>query len=410
MGIWRLDPEVDPGTVGVDLRKLDKLCGRFEEAVDAGELFHGACVALYRDGKRVLDIGGGTARVRTGLPVAHDTMFVIFSATKGLAALAMLMLYERGKFHYDEPVTKYWPSFASAVPEKRSVTIRHIMGHRAGFPIGPDWLTARYWGDREAIRRAMEEIPLSWTPGEKNAYHPMNFGHMLNELMLRIDGRDCGRFLADEVFSPLGLTDIYLGLPDDEKLEARVAWCYNELRDLRAGRVTGVVSGEAPAEAPAFTFELSQAADDRRGEVRERAHPFNRPETHRAVLPASGGISTARDLARVYAALALGGELDGVKLVRKESLDHATTPTNRPDEIDGTVQFRVRWGTGWHMGLYGRGSTLRTFGHAGAGGQVAFADPDTGIAFAFLTNGELKPEFILWRMKLQSLAFEACHD
>ena len=232
---------------------------------------------------------------------------------------------------------------------------------------------------------------------------------MLNELMLRIDGRDCGRFLAEEVFTPLGLRDIYLGLPDDEKLEARVAWCYSDISDPSAARATGVVSADVDAEAPKRS-EPSRAIPEKYLETPELAHPFNRPAVHRAVLPASGAISTARDLARVYAALALGGALDGVELVRKESLDHATTPTNRRDEMDGTVGFPLRWGTGWHMGLYGRGSSLRTFGHAGAGGQVAFADPDRRLAVAFLTNGERTREFTLWRMKLQSLVFKACRD
>ncbi len=409
MGTWRLEPEVEPAQVGVDPAALERAAERFEQGVNGGELFRGACMAVYRDGKRVLDIGGGVARERTSMRVAPDTLFVMFSSTKGLAALAMLMLYERGRFHYDEPVCKYWPDFGRDFPEKRSVTIRHIMGHRAGFPTGPEWLTARYWGDRDAIRRAMEELPLAWTPGERNAYHPNNFGHMLNELMLRIDGRDCGRFLAEEVFTPLGLRDIYLGLPDDEKLEARVAWCYSDISDPSAARATGVVSAEVDAEAPEVS-EPSRAIPEKYLETPELAHPFNRPAVHRAVLPASGAISTARDLARVYAALALGGALDGVELVRKESLDHATTPTNRRDEMDGTVGFPLRWGTGWHMGLYGRGSSLRTFGHAGAGGQVAFADPDRRLAFAFLTNGERTRESTLWRMKLQSLVFKACRD
>jgi CubicO group peptidase (beta-lactamase class C family) len=126
------------------------------------------------------------------------------------------------------------------------------------------------------------------------------------------------------------------------------------------------------------------------------------------VLPAGGGISTARDLARVYAALALGGELDGVKLVKQESLAHATTPTNRAEDVDAVIRFPIRWGTGWHMGLYGHGSTLRTFGHGGAGGQVGFADPDKGLALAFVCNGGLKPEFLRWRYELQSLVYAAC--
>jgi CubicO group peptidase (beta-lactamase class C family) len=407
---WRLDPECDPGSVGVDGAALDAVAETFAQAVEAGELFHGAQMAVYRAGKRVLDMGGGTARVRTNVPVTPETMFVIYSSTKGMAALAMLMLYERGKLHFDEPVVKYWPSFDSLVPEKRMVTIRHIMGHRGGFPLGPRWLTARYWPDRDAIRRAMEEVPLRWTPGEKNGYHAMNFGHMVNELIERIDGRDCGRFLAEEVFAPLGVGDFYVGLPDGEALEARVAWSYN--RGMDVADATGVVAGgaETPAMAASADLALPRDVRDEYAETPELALPFNRPAIHQAVLPAGGGIATARALARVYAALALGGELDGVRLVKQESLAHATTPTNRAEDVDEVIRFAIRWGTGWHMGMYGRGSTLRTFGHGGAGGQVGFADPDKGLAFAFVCNGGLKPEFLRWRYELQSLVYAACRD
>ncbi len=415
MATWRLDPEVDPASVGMDGAKLDELATEFFTTLEKGEMFAGAQVAVYRGGKRVLDIGGGLARVRTSLPVEPDTMFVIFSSTKGLAALAMLMLYERGKFHYDEPVVKYWPTFDSVVPDKRMITIRHVMGHRAGMPWGPRWLTARYWNDRDAIRRGMEELPLRWMPGEKNAYHAMNFGHLVNELMQRIDGRGCGRFLAEEVLAPLGVVDCWVGLPDDPALEQRVAWCYNPAGRMTAAEATGVVSGEAALQAEAEMVRdaaEAEAADlpEQHKETPELSNPFNRPAVHQAVLPAGGGIATARALAHVYAALALGGELDGVPLVKKESLDHATTPTNRADEVDELIRFPVRWGTGWHMGLHARGSTLRTFGHGGAGGQAGFADPDQGLSFAFVTTGALKPEFQRWRYELGGLAFAACRD
>ena len=399
MATWRLDPDVDPGSVGVDGAKLDELATSLFTAIDEGALLHGAQLAVYRNGKRILDVGGGVARVRTEVAVTPETMFVIFSSTKGVAALAMLMLYERGKFHYDEPVVTYWPTFDSVVPEKRMITVRQIMGHRGGFPFGPEWLTAQHWPDREALRRGMEEVPLRWKPGEKNGYHPMNFGHVVNELIERIDGRDCGRFLAEEVFAPLDVRDFYVGLPDDEALEARVAWCYNP-------------PGVMPVawDRSASPVDITAETPDRYKETPELAEPFNRPEIHQAVLPAGGGIATARALGRVYAALALGGELDGVRLVRKESLDHATTPTNRSGEVDETITLPMRWGTGWHMGAYGRGSSLRTFGHGGMGGQVGFADPDRDLAYAFVTNGALKREYWQWQFELQSLAFDACRD
>src|SRR5262245_6431638 len=413
MAVWRSEPEVAPESVGMDPAVLDALVAEFEKTVAQGELFHGAQLAVYRRGVRVLEAGGGLARVRTRVPVTPESLFVIFSSTKGLAGLAMLMLYERGAFHYDEPVVKYWPEFASAVPEKRHVTIRHVMSHRAGFPLGPKWLDVDYWGDRDAIRRAMIEVRLRFLPGEKNAYHAMNYGHMVNELISRIDGRDCGQFLRDEVFAPLGLRDLYLGLPDDEALESRVAWCYHEIV-LNAARATGVVGptdgavADAVLDAPELTEKRPIPPQYR--DTPELAHDFNRPETHRAVLPAAGGIAVARDLAAVYAVLAQRGSGRGVSLVSPDGLAQVTSPTNRPGDIDGTIGFPLRWGLGFHMGTHGRGSTMRTFGHGGAGGQIGFADPDRELAFAFLTNGELSPDFVVWRYRLQGLAFKACID
>jgi CubicO group peptidase (beta-lactamase class C family) len=410
MTTWRLDPEVDPASVGVDPAKLDEMVARFDAEIAKGELCGGAQMAMYRRGKKVLDVGGGIARRRTGMAVEPDTMFVLFSSTKGLAALAMLMLYERLKFHYDEPVVKYWPEFASQVPQKASITIRQVMGHRGGFPTGPSWLTARYWPDREAIRRAMIEVPLAWTPGEKNGYHAMNFGHVVNELIERIDGRDCGRFLAEEVSAPLGAGDLYLGLPADEALEERVAWVENARQPLTAGEATGVAGGGA---GPNITggAPLTAPPSDAHAETPELSEPFNRVPIWRSVLPAASAIGTARDLAKVYAALALGGEMDGVKLVSDEGLRHCTTPTTRQGEVDQTIRLPMRWGTGWHMGGYGKGSTLRTFGHGGRGGQVGFADPDRQMAFGFATTGQLKAaEYTQWRVELQSMAFSASTD
>jgi CubicO group peptidase (beta-lactamase class C family) len=324
----------------------------------------------------------------------------------------MLMLYERKQLHYDEPVVKYWPELARVFPEKRSVTIRHIVSHRAGLPVGPEWLTPRHWGDRAAIRKAMEELPLAFIPGEKNAYHSMNFGHLLNELVERIDGRDCGRFLHEEVFRPLGLNDIYVGLPDDDSLEARVAWCYNDLTVSSTARAAGVSSENAPEDAAEPRAGSSSPrfveVPERFRDAPEQLHPMNRPEVHRAVLPAGGGISTARDLAAVYSVLSLDGKHGPLRLVHRQSLEHVTTPTNRRGDIDAGIGAPVRWGTGFHLGGFGRGSTDHTFGHGGAGGQVAFADRKQRLAFAFVTNGERSPKYLPWRAGLQSLAFAAC--
>jgi CubicO group peptidase (beta-lactamase class C family) len=407
MQFYREEPDLDPGEVGIDAAALDALVDEFRTTLEKGELCGGSQVAVFRRGRCVLSAGGGWARERLQVPVSPESMFVLFSSTKGLAGLAMLMLYERKAFHYDEPVSKYWPEFASVVPEKASITIRHVMCHRGGFPIGPRSLTTEQWGDREAIQRAMEQVRLRFTPGETNAYHPMNYGHVLNELMQRIDGRDCGTFLREEVFAPLGIEDLYLGLPADPALEARVAWCTNDVSgDPDVARATGFGDGsESEATAPP-----RRSPPERYADIPEMWHEFNWPETYRAVLPASNAIGSARALAEVYSVLAMGGRRGEVDLVSPKGLAYVTTPTNREGEVDGTVGFPMRWGLGFHMGLYGKGGSLRTFGHAGAGGQVGFADPDRELAFAFATTGELAPEFNLWRFRLQSRTFAACLD
>jgi CubicO group peptidase (beta-lactamase class C family) len=409
MAIWRQAPEVEPAEVGMDGGIVEEMADRFSEATDRGELFSGAQMAVYRDGRLVLDIGGGTARERTGVPVTPDTMFVIFSSTKGMAALAMWMLHERGAFDFDDPVVKYWPSFASHAPEKAHVTIRHIMGHRGGFPNGPEWFTARWWGNREALVRAMEEVPLVWKPGEFNGYHALNFGWMVNELCIRTDarGRDIGQFLRDEVFSPLGIEDSYVGLPDDSALEERVAWVEEPEQPMTVAQATGVSTSSAPLAADRV-FRSPQI-DDRHRETPELSIPWNRPSVHRAVIPAGGGISTARDLAKMYAALALGGEMDGVPVVQRESLEHAIVPTTSPGEIDKTLGMPMRWGTGWHVGSAAEGASMRTFGHGGRGGQIGWADLDRRLAFGFTTTGQLKAEeYQQWLLVLQSLVFRAC--
>jgi CubicO group peptidase (beta-lactamase class C family) len=409
MAVWRQEPEVDPAEVGVNGAVLDHMAERFSEATERGELFSGAQMAVYRNGRLVLDVGGGVARGRTGVPVNPDTMFVIFSSTKGMAALAMWLLHERGAFDFDDPVVKYWPSFASQIPEKSQVTIRHIMGHRGGFPNGPEWFTARWWGNREALVRAMEEVPLVWRPGEANGYHALNFGWMLNEICMRTDaqGRDIGRLLRDEAFGPLGIADAYVGLPDDPALEDRVAWVEEPEQPLGVAAATGV--GTSPAPLPADQAFRSPMMDDRHRATPELSIPWNRPSVHRAVVPAGGGISTARALAKMYAALALGGELDGVRIVRRESLEQAIVPTNAPGEIDRTIGQPMRWGTGWHVGSAAEGATMRTFGHGGRGGQMGWADLDRGLAFGFTTTGQLKAEeYQNWLLGLQSLAFAAC--
>ena len=219
-------------------------------------------------------------------------------------------------------------------------------------PIGPKWLTWETWCDLDAVARAMAERPARWVPGEDVGYHPLNYGWVLGEVVRRVDGRTLGRFVADEIAGPLGLADTYIGLPPER--DAEVAHHVD-------------LSGEN-----AFVSD------------------FNRPEVHAAVCGAATGISTTGDLTRFYTMLLRGGELDGVRLVRPETVARATGVVVDM-RMDRTLQVPVRWALGFHLGgpssAFGRRSSPRTFGHSGHGSTTAWADPELDLAVAFFTNG-----------------------
>lgn len=408
MAFYQVDPEVTPQEVGMDKETLNKLTALFRSEVEAGKLFWGAQLAVFRRGKRVLDIGGGFARVSDHKPVTPETMFVLYSSTKGLAALAMHMLHDRGLFAYDDLVCRYWPEFARNGKERATIT--HLLGHRIGITTGPDWLTYQLWSDRKKCAQAMEELTPRWTPGAANGYHPLNYGFMINELMLRLDGRDCGRFLRDEVCAPLGLHSLFVGLPESE--EQRVACAYESPADRDALMQMAALMGFTPDE-DYFAFQRSlnfdEKADEKSLPFPEWANIFNRPEVHRLVLPAGGGIAAARDMAKVYAMIALGAAWEGKRYLQPATFERAITPTNNKGDIDRSLRIPIIYGLGWMLGHLARGATLRTFGHPGKGGQVCLADLDRELSFAFLNTGQKDyAGFFQFSTELVALALEAC--
>ena len=324
----------------------------FHEQIDRG-LHPGAALAVYRHGHLVLDLWGGRADDAAAVPVAADTMFILYSSTKPLAAACLHILWERGQLDWDDPVAAYWPAFAKH--GKGAVTIRHILTHRGGFPETPPELSWDRWQDWDYVVECMEDIIPDYPAGQIMAYHPRNFGWVIGELVRRIDGRHIGLFLREEILDPLELRDGYVGLPPE--LEPRVSRIH-AMEDC-----------------------------DRPGMIR----PYNRPEVHQAVHPAGGGIFTARDLARFYAMLANGGELDGVRIMEPATVAEATRLHSEANDF--SLGMRMRRGLGYvlddsRMGARPEpGHGLGTFGHGGAGTSVGFADPALGLAAAYITNG-----------------------
>lgn len=347
----------------------------------------GASVCVWHQGRKVVDLWGGHRDRRRTLLWQEDTMTTVFSTTKGMVALCFLMLADRGAFSYDEPVATYWPEFAAE--GKAEVSIRTLLNHRAGLiaidlPIRLDDLELR----PEYVASLAAAQKPHWQPGTDQGYHGVTYGLYAAELFRRIAGESLGTFLAREVRDPLGI-DLHLGLTAE--METRVSSIYpasigvllfGMVPALFFGRGTNgrvyrqVVLGRESAKAFGNPAELGT-----RG-----VKNFNTTRVHALELPWANAISNARGLARAYAALACGGEIDGVRLVRSEALEplRAAQSWTACDRV-------LRKGLGWSQGFVKEEPHMfspnpNSFGHPGAGGALGWCDPQEELAFAYVPN------------------------
>jgi CubicO group peptidase (beta-lactamase class C family) len=342
----------------IEAARLAEVEGLFRSQLNLLRLFPGAALAVYHRGRLVLDLADGYADTQRGEQVGPDTLFPLFSGTKPLAAVALWQQIEQGRADLDEPVVTHWPAFAQQGKER--VLVRHILSHRGGFPTTPPELPRHRWGDWEAAMEAVAAMPLEHEPGAISAYHFLTQHWVCAALVCRLDGRAYTDYLRAEITGPLGLGDTYVGLPSE--LEHRVVRLHATDGTDEWGR--SVLRGvhEAPL--------------------------------HRMMVPGASGVSTARDMARFYAAIAAGGAIDGVRILRPETVERIIQI-----EVDGnrdrTFNVPVRRGLGFELGGLadprrhwpGATSTAHTFWHGGFGSSVCWGDADTGMAMAFLTNG-----------------------
>lgn len=329
----------------------------------------GASVAVYRDGRPVVDLWGGTGW-------SEDTAQIMHSATKGPAAAVPHLLHQRGQLDLDAPVGTYWPEFKANGKER--VLVRHLLAHRAGLPALETPLTPAQAIDGVSAPRALAAQKPLWQPGTAHGYHAHTYGWLLGELVLRATGRTLGRFFAEEIAEPLGL-DLWIGLPEEQ-----------------AHRVTRIEAVEAPP-APASAGlrvrrkpAVSAAYDDPESLTRRAFGAIdplpdqNDPAFRAAELPASAGIATARSLARFYAALI--GPVAGTRLYVPATLTAARTEESAgPDRV---LVVPTRFGLGYM--LHSPSAPMLSpdsFGHPGSGGSLGFADPASGTAFGYVTNG-----------------------
>jgi CubicO group peptidase (beta-lactamase class C family) len=356
-----IDGHCDPRFTAV----REQFFANFTERGDVG-----AAVCVYQDGVRVVDCWGGHADAARARPFGPDTIVSVASTTKGMVALCAHMLAERGKLDLDAPVAGYWPEFAQA--GKQDIPVRWLLSHRAGLPaIGPA-LPAGALLDWTAMTRAIAATTPWWTPGERHGYHAITYGHLVGEVIRRADGRTVGAFLRDEVAGPLR-ADFFIGVP--------------EQADGRAAEVLPPPPGEA-------TIWDTILADPESVAGRTFLNPPRTPELvntrawRAAEIPAANGHTSARGVARVYAALARGGELDGVRLLAPVTIERAIEEQSRGRDAVLTLPTRFASGfmLGMPAGIFDCGPGRRTFGHPGRGGSIGFADPDARIGFGYVTN------------------------
>lgn len=320
----------------------------FESGFDNGEI--GAAVCAYLDGRKIIDLWGGWADAGRTRAWRHDTIVNTFSTTKGITATCALQLVDRGLLDLDEPVATYWPQFAQA--GKATISVRMLLSHQAGLPT----ITASGYGDGvtlgslpagklydwDAATSALAKQSPIWEPGTRSEYHAWTFGFLVGQVVKYVDGRSLGRYFREEIAEPLGL-DFMIGFGPEH--------------DFRCAEVIGPV--------------------DQIGDTNSR-------DCRAAEVPSGNGHGTAESLARLYGALARGGELDGVQVLRAETIEAAAQEQALPagegvgDEPVG-LGYQLLW-------KIFPGLIAPTFGHFGMGGSIGLADPATRLGFGYVMN------------------------
>ena len=341
----------------------DAFAGNFHRPGDFGEV--GAAVAIYHRGRCVVDLWGGHADRGRTRPWTRETLVNIWSATKAAAAVAVARLVDQGLIAYWDPVANVWPAFAQA--GKDSVTIGQVMSHQAGLPGFVDSTRLEDLYDWAGCVAKLERQAPAWPPGTETSYHAMTFGFLAGEIVRRVVGVSPGAYIAREIAGPLR-ADIHVGLA--EALEPRVAETLGPKR---------------PPTRPSFP----QSDTARTALTNPATGPSapNRRAWRAAELPAANGQASAQGLARLYAALAGGGVLDGVRVLSPEAIAAMTAPAAPRGRRDGFLGFTDCWGMGVMLntpGLYG--PNPKSFGHSGWGGAFGCADPDAGLAIGYVCN------------------------
>ncbi len=362
-------------------------------ALQLGEV--GLQVAVYHRGRLLVDTWAGKADAARGSAVTAETLFPIFSVTKSFTAVACHIQVERGLIDYDAPIARYWPEFAAN--GKEGITVRHVLSHRSGVPQMPPGVTVETMCDWDWMIRHIEQMEPLFPANSQSSYQAFIFGWYIGEIVRRTDPtrRPINQFIAEEICTPLGIANFHLGL--DPALEPRVATLTNVAHGGQASAgdsgAVSLTTAVAPSHARAGDDVAPYLSLAVPSAVATGPANFNRPDVHAAVLPGAGGIADARSVARLYAMLACGGELDGVRILSRatvESLTQLRTDPYQTDRVVGRVAILGQGGF-WlgsdHPGVEAAiGTAPSILCHPGAGGSIGWGDTAIGLAVAICHN------------------------
>lgn len=378
---------VEPGFEGI----RDAFAANFGNGRERG-----AALCVHVEGRKVVDLCGGSFDSGGSRPYGQDALQLVFSTTKGATAVCANLLAQRGLLDIDAPVSTYWPEFAQA--GKETMPVGFLLTHQAGVPavdrrLSPEELQA--W---TPITEALAEQTPFWEPGTAHGYHAVSYGYLVGEVVRRITGRSLGTFFADEVARPLGL-EFFIGLP--EEYEDRVSPLVGaNFLGLSGGDGEGGGGGDGPGGntgiSSGFASTLMSRSLNLGGAIRDRDW-MNQRAWHAAEMPAANGITNATSLSRMYAALI--GAVEGgppEPLLTRAQVERARTPlTSGADQVFASVEFTLEQKIGlgfWRSSPVTLFGGEGAFGHGGAGGSYGFADPENGLAVGYVMN-KMEMEF-----------------
>jgi CubicO group peptidase (beta-lactamase class C family) len=338
----------------------------------------GAACCVYHKGEKVVDLWGGIRNKATGEPWEKDTMVVVYSTTKGMAAMTLALGHSRGWLDYDELVCKYWPEFAQNGKEK--ITVRQLLAHQAGLFAFDEPVDKKTVADIDRLAEVIARQKPAWEPGERQAYHAISLGFYESELLRRVDPkhRSLGRFFQEEIADRLGL-DFYIRLPES----------------IPNSRLAVVESAGFFKLLLGFPLSLTLDTFNPRSNIFRAlivnpgsaiVHDDETVYARNLEVPSGGGVGTARAIAKAYSVFANGGWELGLSDKTLQELKAPPTPPRNGfyDEcMRGEAKFSLgfmRPSDAWPF------EHPMAFGHPGAGGSLGYADPEAGTGYAYVTN------------------------